>query len=150
MTSRSEGTVPPSEETLLITVTRLAAMCRFLESIAVPSRITLVLYRRRRVEENVKVSSGLPRAFDKAVRRKTVAVARTCSMELYSIFGWKALPEAGFSKNVGIDGHRCEGSCLHAGNGSAGRLVAQGEIQTAAFIHAKCPPRGRLRFHEQA
>jgi hypothetical protein len=46
-------------------------------------------------------------------------------MGFESIFAWKSLPEAGFGKNVGIDGHRCDGSWLHAGYSSAARLVVQ-------------------------
>jgi hypothetical protein len=33
-------------------------------------------------------------------------------MDFQSIFGWKSLPEAGFSKNVVIDANRCSGSGL--------------------------------------
>jgi len=47
-------------------------------------------------------------------------VRRTRSMEIQSIFAWKALPEAGFSKNVVIDAHRCVGSRIRLDRRSAG------------------------------
>jgi hypothetical protein len=55
---------------------------------------------RKNAEEEV-----LWRAFDKAVRRKPLAVAADAGypMGFESIFAWKALPEADFSKNVVID-----------------------------------------------
>ena len=45
------------------------------------------------------------RAFDKAVRTKPLALAADTgfAMGFQSIFAWKALPEADFSKNVVID-----------------------------------------------
>src|SRR5437870_1582129 len=46
-------------------------------------------------------------------------------MEIQSIFAWKSLPEAGFSKNVIIDAHRCSGSRIHLDHRSAGRSVIQ-------------------------
>jgi hypothetical protein len=46
-------------------------------------------------------------------------------MEIQSIFAWKALPEAGFGKNVVIDAHRCSGSRIHLDHRSAGRSVIQ-------------------------
>ena len=53
-------------------------------------------------------------------------VRRTRSMEIQSIFAWKALPEAGFSKNVVIDAHRCRESSHYRDHPSPGGPAIQG------------------------
>jgi hypothetical protein len=60
-------------------------------------------------------------------------VRRTRSMEIQSIFAWKALPEAGFGKNVVIDAHRCSGSRIHLDHRSSGRSVIQDQSSDHHF-----------------
>jgi hypothetical protein len=54
-------------------------------------------------------------------------------MEIQSIFAWKALPKAGFGKNVVIDAHRCSGSRIHLDHRSAGRSAIQDQSSDHHF-----------------
>jgi hypothetical protein len=91
-----------------------------------------------RVEENVEVSSGLRRARSiKPLEGSRSRLRRTHSMGIVSIFDWKHLPEAEFGKNVGIDGHQCEGSCLYYSG--ARRLVDEGGSSDACVYTREAP-----------
>jgi hypothetical protein len=54
-------------------------------------------------------------------------------MEIQSIFAWKALPKAGFGKNVVIDVHRCSSSRIHLDHRSAGRSAIQDQSSDHHF-----------------
>ena len=75
----------------------------------VPERVTLVLNQTRAWD-----TSGGGRGVARVRLSRQKEAAHGCggrgSMEFQSIFAWKALPEAGFGKNVVIDAHRCSGS----------------------------------------
>ena len=60
-------------------------------------------------------------------------VRRTGAMDFQSIFAWKSLPEAGFTKNVVIDAHRCSGSRIHLDDPNAGQSVVQDRSSNHRF-----------------
>jgi hypothetical protein len=68
------------------------------------SCMMLVLYRKRTAQQ-FRLARPQEFAFDTAVRRKPLAIATDAGrpMGFQSIFAWKALPEAAFTKNVIVD-----------------------------------------------
>jgi hypothetical protein len=74
-------------------------------------------------------------------------------MDFQSIFAWKSLPEAGFTKNVVIDAHRCSGSRIHLDDPNAGQSVVQDRSSNHRFecLHlARGSVRERLRSDGQS
>src|SRR5215470_10114087 len=119
-------------------------------------RKILVLYRQVRRRRAVGLCRGVfrRRTCDTGIWTKPLALAADAgyAMGFQSIFAWEALPEAGFSKKVVIDGHRFSpGSLVHDSahpnlrpDHSSSSQSLESPMRLASGTR-KRPPRQRLR-----